>query len=268
MFTANPFYHATIRAVTVAFGTMFNDLKIARTDKDGNAKIIPVPIRSGPRTGWYTRLSTPLEGNQDEAEKQVILPQLAFEIGDVQRNSNIQTGVSVRLAQDIPDALGKSHRYTQYNRVAYRASYNLYIVTNDTEDGLKILEQILPYFAPSLSADIRECKDNELVTSVKFTLNNTVKEDNWDGDLLSNRRRIVWTLMFDAQFYIHGPITEAKLIKHTFIDVFANVDVNAPFDPADVGDIHAEAIVDPIDAIPPDPYTIDEIYIDYTIANR
>jgi hypothetical protein len=263
MFTANPFYHSTIRSVTVAFGTMFNDLKINRDDK-----VIPVPIRTAPSSGWFTRLSTPLEGKEDEAEKQVILPQLAFEIGDVQRNSQIQTGASIRLSQDIPDALGKGKRYVQYNRVAYRADYNLYIITNNTEDGLKILEQILPYFAPSISADIHECKDNSLVTSVKFTLSNTSKTDNWEGDLLSNRRRIVWTLSFDAQFYLHGPIVEEKIIKHTIIDVFANTDINAPDLPDEVPDIRAEAIVDPFEAIPPDPYTINEIYIDYSIASR
>jgi hypothetical protein len=261
MFTKQPFYHGTIRNITLAFGTLFNDLQIVRTNpKDGTKSMIAVPLRSASKNGWYTRLTNPLEGDPNTAEKHMVLPQMSFEFNDMAPDAGRQTASNIRLGRDVVKPDGKSVRISQFNRVSYRATFNLYVMTDLIEDGNQIIEQIVPYFSPSLSADIKEKKDDNVVSSIKFTLLNTTKEDSWEGDLLNNRRRIIWTLTFEVKFYFHGPITEPKIIKHTIIDVFDNL--NTAVDPV----VRAEAIVDPIEAFPPDPFTIEELYIDYTIS--
>lgn len=261
MFTNQPFYHGTIRNITLAFGTLFNDLKIMRTNSTtGEKQLIEVPLRSASKNGWYTRRTNPLEGDPNTAEKHMVLPQMSFEFNDMAPDPQRQTQSIMRLGRDVVMPDGKTVRLSQFNRVSYRATFSLYVMTNLIEDGNQIIEQITPYFSPSLSADIKEKKDDNVVSSIKFTLLNTTKEDNWEGDILDNRRRIIWTLTFEVKFYFHGPITQPKIIKHTIIDVFDNL--NTAVEPV----IRAEAIVDPIEAFPPDPYTIEELYIDYTIS--
>jgi len=44
------FYHASIRRTIAAFGTIFNDIKVVRTDSQGEVKnITRVPLAYGPK---------------------------------------------------------------------------------------------------------------------------------------------------------------------------------------------------------------------------
>jgi hypothetical protein len=53
------FYNRTIRKIVVAFGTLFNDIQVARYDKNGNQKeIIKVPLNYGAKEKYLTRLTS------------------------------------------------------------------------------------------------------------------------------------------------------------------------------------------------------------------
>ena len=51
------FYFSTIRKYVILVGTLFNDIKIYRTDKDGNnTQLIKVPILYGPKDKMLARV--------------------------------------------------------------------------------------------------------------------------------------------------------------------------------------------------------------------
>ena len=49
MFGARRFYHSSVRKLVIAFGSLFNDVRIARFNSDGSIKeTIRLPISYGP----------------------------------------------------------------------------------------------------------------------------------------------------------------------------------------------------------------------------
>jgi len=44
------FYHETLRKYVIIFGTLFNDIRISRTDSNGNrVQDLRIPLAYGPR---------------------------------------------------------------------------------------------------------------------------------------------------------------------------------------------------------------------------
>ena len=94
--------------------------------------------------------------------------------------------------------------------------FELGIIAKSQDDGLQILEQILPFFQPNFNITLNMIPDMGEKKDVTINLNNINYEDDWDGDFL-DRRSIVWTLNFTARSYIYGPFTKSGVIKKATI---------------------------------------------------
>jgi hypothetical protein len=59
MLSSRHFYHRTTRKLVVAFGTMFNNLKLYRYTKDGDTEIerVTVPLTYANKEKYYTRIT-------------------------------------------------------------------------------------------------------------------------------------------------------------------------------------------------------------------
>ena len=76
MLSGNYFYNATIKRVVSVFGTIFNNIKIARHDSGVTTNTIHVPISYGPRSKFLTRIR---EENYLSNQKIAIkLPRMSF----------------------------------------------------------------------------------------------------------------------------------------------------------------------------------------------
>ena len=74
----NPhFYRGTIRNYVIAFGSMFNDVQIKRTNAAGAVlKTIDVPLAYGPIQKYLTRINM----LDDGGNAAIVLPRMSFEI--------------------------------------------------------------------------------------------------------------------------------------------------------------------------------------------
>ena len=79
MLSSRHFYHRTTRKLVVAFGTMFNNLKLYRYTKDGDTEIerVTVPLTYANKEKYYTRITQ----DPNLAKQTLIdLPRMAFEM--------------------------------------------------------------------------------------------------------------------------------------------------------------------------------------------
>ena len=73
------FYHESMRKVVVAFGTIFNNIIIHRTDADGSViQRLKVPLSYSPKEKFLTRLEQQSDLNKREVA--ITLPRMGFEI--------------------------------------------------------------------------------------------------------------------------------------------------------------------------------------------
>src|ERR1044072_7699668 len=142
MLQNNPYYWGTIRKVVVAFGTIFSDIHIVREDKNGNpVQAIQVPCEFGPKEKWMTgNVQNPMPGVDDSVS--MLLPRMSYEITGFTYDSERKLTSTGRTVQAVTNS--NKVLMAQYNPVPYNIGFVLNVGTKTVEDGLMIIEQIIP----------------------------------------------------------------------------------------------------------------------------
>lgn len=202
------FYNATIKKHVIVMGTLFNQIYISREDDAGNeVSVIRVPITYGPKDKVLTRRTTDPDLSRPFSS---ILPFMTFELMKVRYDSARQlpkTGRFVGVASD-PDWATRV-----YNPVPYDFEFQLNVIVKNVEDGLKIIEQIAPFFNPDWTVTVKLLDAPPAVLDIKVLMDPIVPSDNWDAGDYSAPRYVTWTLNFLMQGYLFGPTGKGKIIK-------------------------------------------------------
>tara|TARA_Y100000310_G_scaffold207274_1_gene207761 strand:- start:1896 stop:3113 length:1218 start_codon:yes stop_codon:yes gene_type:complete len=109
----------------------------------------------------------------------------------------------------------------RYERVPYNLSLQLAVAAKTTEDGLKVIEQILPFFTPEFTVTIRDVVKHDM----PVLLSSITQDDTWEGDF-TERRFIIWSLDFEVKSYLYGPSKNSNIITKTITQIYANNDLN------------------------------------------
>ena len=212
------FYHESMRKVVVAFGTIFNNIIIHRTDADGSVlQRLKVPLSYSPKEKFLKRLEQ--QPNLDQREMAVSLPRMGFEISGIAYDPSRKLQRVGKFKKVHGSDAGQ--QYYQYNPVPYNISFNLYSFTATAEGGLQIVEQILPYFQPDYTVTINAIPEMGIKRDVPITLNSVNYEDTYDG-AFTTRRAVNYTLGFTAKTYLYGPVYSGKVIKETQADIYTD----------------------------------------------
>ena len=207
------FYNEIIRRNIIGFGTLFNNIELKKKDPSSGdvLEVEKVPLAYGPKNKFLARL----EQNPDVGRKIAItLPRLYFEMTGIQYDSQRKTSPIQKYRTIVQD--DGTEVKEQYVPVPYNIEFELGIIAKSQDDGLQILEQILPYFQPSFSITLNMIPDMDEKKDVAITLNGINYDDAWDDSFLE-RRYITWTLTFTAKSYVYGPFDQASVIKKAIV---------------------------------------------------
>lgn len=199
------FYHGTIRKYVAVFGTLFNDVYISRSEGQ-----IKVPLSYGPRDKVLSRA----QNDPDLNRPAIVLPRMAFEM--VSLNYAPERKLNTILRRHHYDGVNADKKYFQYAPVPYDLEFELSIIVKNTEDGTKIVEQILPFFTPEWTATVELIPEMDVRLDIPIILKDVRVDDPYEGSF-EESRLITWTLRFTLKGYIFGPVKSSKVIK------FANV---------------------------------------------
>ena len=215
------FYNQAVRKTVVAFGTLFNNIELKKTVDGQVIETEKVPLAYGPKQKFLYRL----QGNPTDGRKVAItLPRIYFEMTGIDYDAARKTPATQKYKTVINDN-GNEVR-TQYVPVPYNISFEVGILCKSQDDGLQILEQILPFFQPSFSMSLKFIPDMDEVRDVAVVLNSVDFDDDWEDDF-STRRSITYTMQFTAKSYIYGPYTKADVIrKSRIIETIGDTNVN------------------------------------------
>jgi hypothetical protein len=212
------YYHGTIRKYIISFGNLFNDIVIARLNTAGErVQSIAVPLAYGPKEKFLVRLRQ--DPNFEQAVA-ITLPRMGFEITGMtyaparKLSSTIK---NVTLKSDDNDRLK-----TQYVPVPYDINILLSIFVSNADDGAQILEQILPYFRPEFTTNIRLIPEMNVVVDTPVVLQDVSIEDTYEGDF-DTRRALIYNLNFSMKAYIYGPVANQGVIKRSVTNFFGDV---------------------------------------------
>jgi hypothetical protein len=221
MLSNQVFYHGIIRKCIVGFGTLFSDIYIDRKQGDSvngeTVQRLQVPLAYAPKEKWLVRLDQDPDLSQNVY---VSLPRMSFEIigynYDPQRKLN--------RMQQIKCGDGSGSVSTMFTPVPYTVDLSLYVLTKTQEDGLQIIEQILPTFTPEYTLNLNLVEEMNVKMEVPIILNSVSVMDEYDGDF-ETRRFVTHTLNFQMKMNLFGAVGGKNVID----TVMANVGQNENF---------------------------------------
>ena len=215
----NYFYHQIIRKTVIAFGTLFNDIYVRHDDNAGNViSEMKVPVAYGPRQKFLARVTQQAELNK---ATQITLPRMSFEINNISYDAARKAGITQTFkAADTEDG-GKMKKV--FMPVPYNLGFELNILVKQQDDGLQILEQILPFFQPGFTLSIDLVKSIGEKRDIPMILNSISQQDDYEGDF-STRRALIYTLSFTAKTFMFGHIakTPEGLIRKVQLDYYSD----------------------------------------------
>jgi len=205
------FYHQTSRKMVVAFGSLFNNIEVRRTDSsDAVTEIIKIPLSYGPKDKMLVRISQDPSLNPKVA---LTVPRMGFELTSMTYDGVRKLNTMGRNVKKGTTGLKK-----QYNPVPYNWDFSLYVFVKNAEDGTQILEQILPFFTPDFTVTMTLISGMTVKMDIPLVLNSVTSEDSYEGDF-ATRRSIIWTLSFLMKGYLYPSITDnAKVITSSVVD--------------------------------------------------
>jgi len=224
------YYHQIFRKSIIAFGTVFNNIIVKRKKpgvdrptKGDSLESFKVPIQYGPYMKYLAIIAA--EPNAERQQLQITMPRMSFEIKGLNYDASRKL-VPTQFAKTVPakgtDDAGKPVQYSQFLPVPYNLEVELNILAKNQDDGLQIIEQILPNFHPSLNVSIEVIDVTHEERDIAIVLNGIGYTDDYVGDY-TTRRTLIWTLNFTVKTYLFGPVDAQRDIRKITLDYRTDV---------------------------------------------
>ena len=221
------FYNESMRRMTIGFGQIFNNIQIKRKDSNGNiTQSIKVPLAYAPKEKFLARLDAQQDLTGDDSKVAITLPRMSFEVTGYSYDGGRKLNKNQKITKVTTNA-DTTKMNSQYMPVPYNVNFSLSVYVANSDDGLQIIEQILPYFQPDYTVTMIESSTMDTKRDIPIVLNSVDYEDSYTGSLTSSRR-IIYTLSFTAKIYLFGPISTSAVIKTVSADLYSDTGSNAP----------------------------------------
>jgi hypothetical protein len=90
-------------------------------------------------------------------------------------------------------------------------------MAKNQDDGLQIVEQILPYFSPEYNVTITPVSGFNHKQDVAIILGGVTIDDQYEGDFVE-RRVLIYQLDFTMKMKFYGPTGDQGIIREVNID--------------------------------------------------
>ena len=212
------FYHSTMRKAVAVFGTIFNNINVIRTKADGTVlNQIKVPLSYGPKQKFLARLD---QSSGADASMAMKLPRMAFEITSLELDSTQK--LSKRNVITESHASDVTKKKTIKHQVAYNINVSLFVMAKNQDDGLQVVEQILPYFQPEYTISMTPVSGFDYKQDVPIVLTGVTISDDYEGDMIT-RRALIYQLDFTMKMKFFGPTGNQGVIRGIEVDFNDNV---------------------------------------------
>lgn len=200
----NKFFHDTVRKYVAVFGTLFNDLTLYRVNRFGETiEEIEVPLSYGPRDKFIARLK---DENLDRPIA-LQLPRIGYELSRMDYDPNRKGASTLKIVDKTQPATAK----VLYEPVPYTFFFSVQIMTATHEDGVRLVEQILPFFKPDFTPKIKLISQPEVIRDIPITLQSVTVQEIYQGNF-EERRAVMHDLSFRMQGFLFGPVRDVPLI--------------------------------------------------------
>ena len=144
----NPFYNESLRKTVVAFGSLFNEIYVQRKENDSTVEQIRVPLTYTGKEKFRAMLR-----QFETIEKDVgsILPRMGFAMTTLTYDPTRKRNTMQKRFAATNNSTSLKYDYAE---VPYNVEFELNIGVRNMDDGLQIIEQIVPNFTPDFTVSV------------------------------------------------------------------------------------------------------------------
>lgn len=249
MFDGKIWYHGITRKAIVAFGVMFNNLNIRRRDSSNTVRqTIRIPLSYAPKNKMLSRIAR--LPNPDYPQVEVTLPRMSFEVIAFEYDG----ARKINLHNQQRTVISQTQAKRIYGPTPYNLTVNLYAYVKNQEDGLQIMEQIVPAFNPDFNVTVTYVPELNIKHDLPIILNSITYDDQYEGQV-QDHRMIIWTYTFTLKLYYYGPTETQEVIRQAIVNIFKDPELSARIDKYTV-------TTDPSTAAPSDDFRFLETFDD------
>ncbi|GAF80890.1 unnamed protein product [marine sediment metagenome] len=218
------YYPRTLKGISVAILNMFNDMKVVKYDKDGNSIVErKIPITWGPVEKYNLDRKedhyVDADGVQHNFKYYPQLPRMALVLNGIVHSPDRATGVN-QWRNWFKESLELSGTnvetetiITDYQPAPYDYNFTLYIKTDSTDYLAQILENILPYFNPSLQLRVKEFSFLNIERDLQVTMDG-VNPEFVDDMGESDTKFVNASINLTVKGWAYRKFLYSKIIKH------------------------------------------------------
>lgn len=216
------FYYSTTRKVIAAVGAMFSEMKIGRytVDRTQELERITVPLIFGQKEKYFYRKN---EDPNLTKSIQKVLPVMSLEFVGLKYDSSRKQ----QTTQYVKAFSTTEGNLKQPMGVPYDISMKLSILIRHMEDGMQLIEQILPMFTPDYTLRININEQMGITKDFPVTLGNVGFQTNTEGSA-DDMRLIIWELDLTVKAFFLGLITDPAIIRDVVTTVFTDTKIANP----------------------------------------
>ena len=212
------FYHEKTRKCVAAFGRLFNNIYVVRTNSSGGGiSQIKVPLAYAPKAKYLDRIRENPDLDTD-TKVAIKLPRMSFEITSIAYDTTRQLS-KLNNVQGLTSA--NSSRSKLNTGVPYVLGFQLNVYAKSQDDALQIVEQILPTFNPQYTMTMIPLKDDypSYREDIPISIAGVGFQDDFEGEV-GSRRTIIYNLDFEMRVQYYGGIGTSNIIRQSNARVF------------------------------------------------
>lgn len=216
------YYYGITRKVIAAVGAMFSDMKIGRLKSDRSQELerITVPLIFGQKEKYFFRKN---EDPNLTKPIQKVLPVMSLEFVGLKYDASRKQQTTQYVKAFSPS----EGNLKQPVGVPYDISMRLSVLVRHMEDGMQIIEQILPMFTPDFTLRLNLNDKMGISKDFPVVLGNVGFQTNTEGPA-DDMRMIVWELDLTVKAFYLGLITDPAVIKDVVTTMFSDTQVSNP----------------------------------------
>jgi hypothetical protein len=199
------YYYQVLRKTIIQFLDLFNDIQISRDDK-----YVEVPLKLGGKEKvWYWI---------NERKDDQMLPMMSAYITSIDFASDRLVNTMQTVTKSSTPSAGSYSSFS--NPTPYDIQFTLSIWTLHLRDADEILEQILPYFTPTIYMRV---KISELDGTFDVPVTFQSCAPDISNEMPDEENRVVmWNLDFRVQTYMFRPVSDSGMIKKIITKFYTN----------------------------------------------
>jgi len=181
---------------------------------------ITVPLSYESRAAYWSKLHESQASGDNIADLEKHLPRISYHLDSLapdmtRQKSAIHQNISTIASATLNNVL------TQRNPVPYNLSYSLNIFTKYVEDGLEIIEQIVPLFSPLYNITLKDPSGLGVNEDMPLILEGIESDDNYK-DGFEDNRVVSWTIVLTAKASLYPIIHDQAAIQKAITEISVN----------------------------------------------